>query len=116
MDYKDHFALADDYLAHVDSVIGTISDPFIKSRYTGFLAVSAVTVYELAIKAIFIKFAEQKHRVLGNFAGAYFERINGRIKADVVKGEYIKKFGEKYVKRFERTLDSKEREILLMIE
>ena len=54
MTYSDHFQLADDYLAHLDKTMGSISDPFILSRYTGFLAVSAVTVYELGIKTIFI--------------------------------------------------------------
>jgi hypothetical protein len=60
MPYVDQFQLADDYLAHLDAVIVQITDPFIKSRYTGFLAVSAVTVYELAIKSIFIDFAHRK--------------------------------------------------------
>jgi hypothetical protein len=50
MPYTDHFTLADDYITHLDAVIGGITDPFINSRYTGFLSVSAVTVYELALK------------------------------------------------------------------
>jgi len=112
MAYTDHFQLADSYLNHIDSVIGAIADPFIQSRYTGFLAVSAVTVYELAIKAIFIEFAAGKHKVLANFTNVYFERINGRIKIDTLKEEYVKKFGEKYMKRFVRKLNEKESEIL----
>lgn len=110
--YTDHFQLADDYIAHLDTVLGSISDPFVKSRHTGFLAVSAVTVYELAIKTIFCDFARGKHKVLANFTHAYFDRINGRIKIEVLRDDYIKKFGEKYILRFQKKLDFKEKEIL----
>jgi len=112
MPYTDHFQLADDYVAHLDVVIGAISDPFIKSRYSGFLAVSAVTVYELAIKSVFIEFASHKHKILGSFTSSYFDRINGRIRVQIVRDEYIKKFGEKYVRRFRKGLDKCEKEIL----
>lgn len=112
MSYLDHFQLADDYIAHLDTVMDSIADPFIKSRYTGFLAVTAVTVYELAIKSIFVDFAEKKHKVLENFTSTYFRRINGRIKTSVVKNEYVSKFGEKYVKKFDKKLKDKEKEIL----
>jgi hypothetical protein len=112
MSYLDHFQLADDYITHLDTVMDSITDPFIKSRYTGFLAVTAVTVYELAIKNIFIDFAEKKHKVLKNFTTTFFHRINGRIKAPIVKDEYVSKYGEKYVKKFSAKLKEKEREIL----
>jgi len=112
MTYSDHFQLADNYLNHIDSVIGAIADPFLQSRYSGFLAVSAVTVYELAIKTIFMNFAVGKHKVLASFASEYFDRINGRIKIDVLKKDYVKKFGEKYVTKFDRKLDAKESELL----
>ncbi len=48
MAYHDHFKLADDMISHLDSVIGGITDSFVTSRYVGFVAVAAVTVYELA--------------------------------------------------------------------
>jgi hypothetical protein len=112
MPYTDHFKLADDYLVHMDLVIATIDDPFIKSRYVGFITVSAVTVFELAIKEIFIEFAKKKHPVLGSFTLAYFDRINGRIKRDVLRDDYVKKFGEKYVRRFVRKIEQKEKNIL----
>ena len=67
MAYTDHFQLADDVISHLNTVIGGISDPFIASRYVGFVAVASVTVYELAIKEIFIDFGERKHKVLGEF-------------------------------------------------
>ena len=53
MPYTDHFRLADDLIAHLDTVMGGISDPFISSRYVGFVSIVAVTVYELAIKCVF---------------------------------------------------------------
>lgn len=112
MPYDDHFKLADDYITHLDLVIGAIADPFIKSRYSGFLAVSAVTVYELAMKTIFQEFAVGKHRVLANFSNLYFARINGRIKIEVIRDDYVRRFGDKYVKRFARKLETREREIL----
>lgn len=112
MAYDDHFRLADDYITHLDLVIGAIADPFIKSRYSGFLAVSAVTVYELALKNIFRDFAARKHNVLANFTNLYFARINGRIKIDVIKDDYVKRFGDKYVKRFSKKLEARERQIL----
>jgi hypothetical protein len=112
MSYNDHFRLADDYITHLDAVISGIADPFIRSRYSGFLAVSAVTVYELALKTIFIEFAQGKHKVLASFTNAYFGRINGRIKLRSIRDDYIVKFGDKYLKRFDRKLDLREREVL----
>ena len=112
MPYEDHFQLADDYISHLDVVIGPIADPFIKSRYTGFLAVSAVTVYELALKQIFSEFAQGKHKVLASFTNAYFARINGRIKVSAIRTDYIIKYGDKYLKRFDKKLDARERDIL----
>jgi hypothetical protein len=112
MAYGAHFQLADDYISHLDQVISGLTDPFIKSRYTGFLAVSAVTVYELAIKTIFCDFAQGKHKVLGSFTNAYFARINGRIKVQIIRDEYITKFGDKYLKRFDKRLTARELHIL----
>jgi hypothetical protein len=112
MPYTDHFTLADDYISHLDAVIGGITDPFIKSRYTGFLSVSAVTVYELALKTIFLEFAQGKHKLLGNFTNVYFARINGRIRLAVIREDYIPKFGDKYLKRFNKKLETRERQIL----
>jgi hypothetical protein len=112
MAYNDHFKLADDMISHLNTVINGIPDPFISSRYIGFVAVSAVTVYELAIKDIFCTFARQKHKVLGDFADSYFNRINGRIGLDVIRKDYIKRFGEKYMDRFKAKADDAEKSSL----
>jgi len=112
MTYQDHFKLADDIISHVDTVIHEIADPFISSRYIGFISVSAVTVYELAIKEIFCDFASQEHEVLGSFVLSYFERINGQIKLQKIKEDYIPRFGQKYVDKFKAKIEESELEIL----
>ena len=112
MIYSDHFKLTDDLILHLDSVLAAVSDPFIESRYTGFLAVSGVTVLELAIKSIFCDFADAKHPVLGNFCCQYFDRINGRIGLKTIKDDYLAKFGSKYQKRFDGRIEKLERQHL----
>jgi RiboL-PSP-HEPN len=103
--YSDHFKLADDFIVHLDVALGGIGDPFIRSRYVGFVAISAVTVFELALKEIFCTFATTKHRVLGNFVTTYFERLNGQIGRDRIEKMYLPHFGDKYVKRFHKKLE-----------
>lgn len=112
MPYTDHFKLTDDLIQHLDPILAGLNDPFIESRYTGFLAVSAVTVLELAMKTIFCEFATAKHKVLGNFCDEYFDRINGRIGLDLIRKDYLSKFGSKYQLRFARVLDKCERQHL----
>jgi hypothetical protein len=99
MSYNDRFQSTDDLINHLTVFVPTLPDEQIKSNYAGFLSASAVTVYELAIKDIFIEFAEKKNPLFGTFVGKYFDQINGHIKIDDVK-RYIKSFGEKYLKNF----------------
>ncbi|MFZ1520164.1 MAG: HEPN domain-containing protein [Ignavibacteriaceae bacterium] len=112
MPYHVYFQLADDTISHLNSFIPSVSNPLIVSKYIGFVSVSAVTVYELAIKAILISFSHTKHEILGNFAQSYFERINGRIKIKIIKEDYLKRFGEGYVNIFEETIQNEENLIL----
>jgi hypothetical protein len=105
MPYQDHFKHADDVVLHLNTVVPTLQDPLLKVKYIGFVTIASVTVYELAIKDIFIEFSQKKHKVLGNFAGNFFERINGRVKTKVIQDEYLRKFGDKYVERFKKKLD-----------
>lgn len=100
MSYLNSFKHADDVIAHLNTVIPTITDPMLQAKYTGFAAVAVITVYEIAIKEIFINFAKKKHKILGNFTESYFDRINGRIKINVIKEDYISRFGSKYVNKF----------------
>ena len=108
MPYTDRFSLVEDYLIHLDPMMAGIADPFIQGRYLGFVLISAVTVYELAIKDIFYEFSDKKHSVLGNFARAKFDQLNGRIKLNSLRNEHIGMFGRKYVERFDKKLDKVE--------
>ncbi len=110
MPYIDHFHHADNVVAHLNGIVPDITDPLLKAKYLGFVSVAAVTVYELAIKTIFIDFAQKKHKILGCFTESYFEKINGRIKIKIIKEEYIKRFGNKYQVRFQNNLEKKARD------
>ncbi len=112
MSFEDRFSQADDYLSHVDDVIISLADDFIVSRYLGFLAVSAVTAYELAIKDVLYRFADEKHRALGELARSKFERLNGQIKIKDIEDRHISCFGKKYRERFKRELKIVEEESL----
>jgi hypothetical protein len=107
MPYYNHFQHADDVVNHLNTLVPAITDPLLVSKYVGFVSVVAVTVYEQAIKEIFIDFARKKNLVFGNFIEVYFSRINGHIKIKEVKDDYISKFGEKYKLRFSRQLEIK---------
>ena len=83
-------------------------DPLLQMQYTGFAAVSAVTVYELAIKEIFREFAGKKNKVFGHFVDKHFRRSNGKIGLDVLQKDYLPRFGDKYPKRFDRLISLEE--------
>jgi hypothetical protein len=106
MPYATRFQHADDVVTHLNGFVPTLTDPLLTAKYVGFVAVAAVTVFEMAIKDIFVDFAGKKHLVLGAFVESYFKRINGRIKLNTVKDEYISRFGDRYIKRFSRHLDT----------
>ncbi len=112
MTYTDHFLHADDIVTHLNGIVPTITDPLLAAKYVGFVSVSAVTVYELALKEIFIEFARKKHKILGHFTESYFNRINGRIKLKVIKDDYISKFGNKYIIKFQKNIEKKSSDYL----
>lgn len=111
MSYQNRFVSTDNLIAHLNPFVNTISDAAIKANYAGFLSVSAVTVYELAIKDIFIEFAQKKNNVFGIFIEKHFSSINGRIKIDDLKGQHIKPFGTKYLDKFETKLKRREKNV-----
>jgi hypothetical protein len=106
MPYTTHFRHADDVVAHLNSVVPSLPDPLLRVKYVGFVTVAAVTVYEMAIKEIFLDFSRKKHKVLGQFTESYFNRINGRIKISVIQDDYVAKFGKRYVDKFRIQLDT----------
>ena len=105
MAYQSNFAHADAIVAHLNGLVPTLGDPLLEAKYVGFITVAAVTVYELAIKEIFIEFAKKKHKVLGNFTERFFERLNGRIKTSELRERYLRSFGDQYVLRFDKQLE-----------
>lgn len=113
MAYTDHFLHADDVVAHLNTIVPAITDPLLTAKYVGFVSIAAVTVFELALKEIFIEFAKKKHKLLGNFTEAYFDRINGRIKLQIITDDYICKFGNKYQKRFRQIVEKRSKEYLI---
>lgn len=111
MSYQNRFIETDNLIAHLNPFVSTITDTAIKANYAGFLSVSAVTVYELAIKDIFIEFAKKKNPVFGVFIEKHFAGLNGRIKLKDLKGQHITPFGEKYLNKFEVKLKAREKTI-----
>jgi len=111
MPYTDRFRATDSLITHLKTVIVTITDEEIKANYAGFLSVSAITVYELAIKDIFSEFALKKNKVFGTVIERYFKRLQGRIGLDDLKGNHIKLFGDKYLRKFNNKLTIKENRI-----
>lgn len=108
MAYVDRYPLADDLIKHLDCIIVPSMDPFLRTRYVGFVCVSAVTVIELAIRDILIEFAAKKHRVFGAFCQDAYERLNGRVTLKDLRTVHIKRFGDRYLKRFDRLLEGQE--------
>lgn len=104
MSYQNRFVATDNLIAHLNPFVNSITDAAIKSDYAGFLSVSAVTVYELAIKDIFIDFAQKKNIVFGSSVEKHFAAINGKIKIEDLKGQHIKLFGMKYLDKFDAKL------------
>jgi hypothetical protein len=112
MPYVNQFAHADAVMAHLAGLLPTLADPQLEQKYAGFASVAAVTVYELAVKEIFIEFARKKHVVFEEFVKNFFSRLNGRIKPEIIKGEYVPKFGNKYTQKYTKLLQKKRNEFL----
>ena len=104
--YIDRYKATDDLINHLQPIVSEMTDEELKSKYAGFLSVNIVTVYELAIKDIFICFAERKNSVLGIFVTKYFNQIKGHIKIDEIKN-HVKSFGEEYINKFNEKLEEK---------
>ena len=108
MSFTNRYDHADIFLQHTDALLASISDPVVQRKYFGFIAISAVTVYELAIKDIIFRFSDQKHKVLGNVSRELYKRLNGRISLDDLRTRQLKRFGDRYLDRFNRLLDKQE--------
>lgn len=105
MPYKAHFSHADAVIEHLNTILPSVSDPILKAKYVGFVSIASVTVYELAIKTIFLEFSKNENKVLNCFTEKYFEKINGRIKIDVIQNDYLTKFGDNYLISFNKEIE-----------
>ena len=110
MAYIDRFISTDNIIVHLKPIVLGISDTAIKANYAGFLSVSAITVYELAIKDIFNDFAAKKNKIFGVYTQTHFSKINGQIFIRDLTGKHIISFGEKYKDKFNKILNTKEAE------
>lgn len=113
MAYIDRFIPTDNLIANLDPYLTTITDAAVLASYAGFLSVSSITVYELAIKDIFEGFATTRDRVFGHFIEKHLSRINGRIQLDDLKKSQIKTFGSNYLTSFELNINTKESGFLI---
>lgn len=114
MAYTDRFLPTDNLITNLRPYLVTVSDAAVLSSFAGFLSVSAVTVYELAIKDIFNEFALKKNKVFGHFMQMHLARINGRIQIDDLRKNQVKLFGVKYDSKFDRGLIQKEASYLAL--
>lgn len=112
MSYSDRFVDLDALVVHMDTILPAISDQVLVSQYVGFLCVTVVTVFELSIKDIFLDFSSKKHQAFGVYCGNVIEKMNGRISIKDLRDDHIRKFGQKYVRKFTVLLDACERRAL----
>ena len=112
MSFQNIFATTDTLVNHFNSISSTIADQSMLTHYAGIIAVNGTTAYELAIKDIFINFASKKNSVFGTFTINYFDRLNGRIIISELKDNQIKRFGPKYMNKFDAILSRNENLIL----
>lgn len=109
MAYQNHFRLVDDLLHHLDATVGAVTDPFIASRYSGFLALSSATVLELCVKELLIEHASRISPVFGVFVTKSYERLNGRVRIKALKEEHLPRYGTNYVKHFSELVSRTDR-------
>lgn len=112
MCYSDLFEISDTYIKHSKLAVQEITDPIITSRYTGFAATNAVTMYELAIKRLLIRYCSNQHPLLGNVAENIFSKVNGRIKIDDIKKNFLSKIDHTLSLKFEARLKEWEQAML----
>lgn len=88
-----------------DEVVGKATDPWVKSRFAGLIAVAATTEFELSVKATFISFCRTTNPLFGDFVQNKFKNLRGRIKVDGIKDEFLRHLGPEYSRCFQASLD-----------
>jgi RiboL-PSP-HEPN len=114
MPFRPHLQKVEELAANVvrnAPAPGIATDSF-RADLAGFLAVAFAAAFEESIKEIFISFAKQQHTILHKMVETKFDRINGRIKIDVIKSDYLLPFGEEFRDAFASELNRQEKEVL----
>jgi len=106
------FVDSDSFIQYIEDIVRNIQDDYVTSRYVGFIATTAVTVYEVAIKKLLIEFARSQHPMLGNFISSELEKFNARINTKQIKESYLNRFGAEYSDSFKSLLNAKESELI----
>lgn len=88
-----------------DKVVGNATDPWVKSRFAGLIAVAATTEFELSVKDTFVSFCRTTNPLFGDFVQNKFKNLRGRIKVDGIKDELLKHLGPEYCRTFQASLD-----------
>lgn len=108
MPFRKSFLLADELVKHLTTLAATEKDLQVLAVYSGFVSVSAVTVFELALRGVFIRFATQRDPAFGAFMEASLARVNGRIRLADIQDQYLKRLGGRSSARFARLIDRAE--------
>ena len=104
------FSTSDQLMARLDNAVTALDDEYYKTRFVGYVAVSAVTAFEVNIRDKVIDFSSRKHNVFGNFTSAVFEKTNAKVKLEMLRNDFLSRFGERYLKRFNKALDTIEKD------
>jgi RiboL-PSP-HEPN len=91
---------------------GVATDSF-RADLAGFLAVAYAAAFEESVKEIFVSFAQQQHTILHKMVLTKFDRINGKIRIEVIKSEYLLPFGEQFRDAFSTELQREEKQMLI---
>lgn len=111
MKIEDYFTQTDDIIAYITAHATQIENQLIAQQFVGFLSVAAVTVYELAIKEIFVAFAKKKHFIFGIYVENKLKRINGQIRYENLH-KLAGDFGEDYASTFKDNVTVAEKDSL----
>jgi uncharacterized protein with HEPN domain len=98
------FNNTDFFIEQIDINVKNTVDTQIKNRYIGFIAVTAITGYETAVRQIITDFAKSNHEILWNYVTSHLERLNAGISEEAIQERYLKRFGRKYSEAFKSNI------------
>lgn len=75
-----------------------------RADLAGFLSVAYAAAFEECVKEIVKTFAKRQHILLHRVIEKKFDRINGKIKIEVIRDDYLQQFGEEYSAKFKKII------------